>query len=86
MSITCIINLVLGLAFLYHAWAIIADTKTGDGVVGWVRKTGQGIFGEDWHVHEYIVAGILMIVGAFFCMMAFSIFAAKHDWWVLKWL
>lgn len=86
MSITCLINLALGLAFLWHAWLVFADTKAGDGIVDRVRKTGQGWFGEDWHVHEYVVGGVLALAGAFFCMMAFSIFASKHDWWVLKWL
>lgn len=86
MSITCLINLVIGLALLWHAWLVFADTKSGDQLVEWIRKTGQSWFGEYWHVHEYIVGGLLTLGGLFFCMMAFSIFASKHDWWVLKWL
>ena len=86
MSIPCLVNLVLGLVLAYYAWSIFMDTKTGDALVDRVRKLGQGVFGEDWHVHQYIVAGLLTLGALFFLAMAFSIFAAKHDFWVLKWL
>jgi hypothetical protein len=58
----------------------------GENVVDWVRKQGQKVFGEDWHVHEYIVGALLTLAGAFFTFMAFAMYAGAHDWWVLKWL
>lgn len=86
MSIPFVVNLVIGLIFAYQAWCVFMDTSTGDRIVDRVRKTGQGFFGEDWHVHEYIVGGLLLLLALFFSAMAFSIFASKHDFWVLKWL
>lgn len=86
MSLPTLINLAAGLALLWFAWDVFSDSKRGSAIVGGVRRYGQGIFGEDWHVHEYIVGGVLLVAGIFFCAIAFSIFASHHDWWVLKWL
>jgi hypothetical protein len=86
MGVPFFVNLAIGLVLGFHGVLIFMEHKRGENLVDWVRKKGQGIFGEDWHVHEYIVGGALLLVGGFFTFMAFAMYAGAHHWWVLKWL
>lgn len=80
------INLAIGLALGIHGIFVFMEHPRGEALVAWVRRTGQGVFGEDWHIHEYIVGAVFTVAGAFFVLMAFAMYAGAHDWWVLKWL
>lgn len=81
-----IVNCLIGLVLMLHGALVFMEHKRGENLVEWVRKQGQGVFGEDWHVHEYVVGIVLCFLGFFFVFVAFSMYAGWHDWWVLKWL
>ena len=85
MSIACVVNLILGLMIAGLGVLVCTEHSTGEAFHKWILKHGQSAFGEYWNVHHLIVGIALVLAGCFFLAVAFSIFGAAHNFWVLSW-
>jgi hypothetical protein len=84
VTVALVTNLAIGMALVALAGMVASDQPRGRSVVRWVLERGQRSFGEDWNVHPYLVAVALMLLGLFFLLVGFSIFARRHDFWVIR--
>ena len=78
-------NVLLGTVLLALGGLCIADHRWVHWITRGLLRFGQQVYGEDFNVHPAVPGGVLILLGAFALVVAFTIFAKWHDWWVVHW-
>jgi hypothetical protein len=83
MTISLVVNLVLGALLVTLGALCVADHRWVHWITRGLLKLAQRAYGEDFNVHPAVPGGVLIVLGTFALVVAFTIFAKWHDWWVV---